>query len=123
VKRRVLKHKRTTGWFFADGKGRRKRLSDYDPLLIEHLTTAKDRDSAAFGTTIEIEDFSLWRSGRRGATTEATNNGVPQLVIETMGRWRKKEMAKGAQPGMPMRQVYLEVKNAIPTMLRFAADF
>ena len=123
VRRRKEVEKREVGWFFATGEGRRQKMSYYEPMLIEHLHTVKSHFVEAIGKSTEVEDFSLWRSGRSGATTEAANNGVPQLVIETMGRWRKRELAKGTQAGLPMRQVYLRVANAIPTMLSFSSSF
>ena len=123
VRRRVDVEGRRVGWFFAEADGKRKRMSYYEPLLIEHLHAVKAQYVDAIGETTEVEDFSLWRSGRSGATTEATNNNVPQQVIETMGRWRKRELAKGTEPGLPMRQVYLRAKHAIPTMLLFASSF
>ena len=98
-------------------------MSYYDPLLTEYLQLVKTHLVEAIGATTEVEDFSLWRSGRSGATTEATNNNVPQQVIETMGRWRKREMARGTEPDLPMHQVYLRVKHALPTMLLFASSF
>ena len=40
-----------------------------------------------------------------------------------MGRWRSREAAKGAEPGLPMRQVYTQVKSAVNAMLLFAKPF
>jgi hypothetical protein len=72
---------------------------------------------------IDLEDFSLWRSGRRGSTTEAGNQKISSHVIDLMGRWRQKEAAKGTQPGLPMRQVYTQVKSSFPAMLLYSEAF
>jgi hypothetical protein len=73
-----------------------------------------------FPTVVEASDFSLWRSPRRGAVLETTNHGVDTQVIELINRWRKKEAARGSEPGLPMRQVYTQVRNTLPTMLEFS---
>ena len=71
----------------------------------------------------EVTDFSLWRSGRRGAITEAANRKIDQHIIDLMGRWRKREAAKGTEPGLPMRQVYTQMKSVFPAMLAFSGSF
>eukprot|EP00956_Cyclotella_meneghiniana_P005188 scaffold6474_cov23-Cyclotella_meneghiniana.AAC.1 len=92
-------------------------------MLQDHLQSVKEDYKGAIPDGIDIEGYSLRRSGRSGAHTEATNNKVPIEVVTTMGRWRKRELARGTQPGMPMTQVYLRVRNAVPTLLSFASDF
>ena len=37
------------------------------------------------------EDMSLWKSMRRGSTTEVLKKGLDTSVIETNNRWRKRE--------------------------------
>jgi hypothetical protein len=108
---------------FADPTGRPRKLSYYDPFLLELLDEVKTHFKGVISQATPVEDFSLWRSGRRGATTEAHNQGVPQSIIDLMGRWRTRERAKGAEPGLPMRQVYTQVKSATQAMLLFAKSF
>jgi hypothetical protein len=70
---------------------------------------------------VDTEDFSLWRSPRRGAVLETpTNQDVSEKVIELINRWRSKEAARGSVAGLPMRQVYTQVKSTVPTMLVFS---
>lgn len=121
--RRVNEQGRTTGWFFANKEGKRRKMAYYDTMLQEHLAAVQERFDNLIPESVDIEGFSLRRSGRSGAHTEATNNKVPENVIKTMGRWRVKELAKGTQPGLPMTQVYLRVSNAVPTLLAFASGF
>ena len=121
--RRVHLGGRTTGWFFANEDGTRRKMKYYDALLQEHLPAVQHRFPDAIGAKTELDEFSLWRSGRSGAHSAATNNKVPLEVTEAMGRWRKRERAKGAVPNLPMRQVYLRMKLATPTLLAFASGF
>ena len=123
IRRIVVKEGRSHGWVFADPTGRPRKLSYYDPFLLERLDEVKTHFKGVISQATPVEDFSLWRSGRRGATTEAHNQGVPQSIIDLMGRWRTRERAKGAEPGLPMRQVYTQVKSATQAMLLFAKSF
>ena len=92
-------------------------------MLIDKLVQVKAFFPGVINVVTGVNDFSLWRSGRRGAVTEATNQGVDKNTIDLMGRWRKKEKARGTEPGLPMRQVYTEVKNSVKGMLLFAKRF
>jgi hypothetical protein len=114
---------REKGWFFADQQGKKRAMAYYDTLLAEFVGTTYNRFPEVIGESTDLEQFSLWRSGRRGATTAARNCGVDEGVITMIGRWRKVERARGTQPGLPMSQVYTEVKLAVPAMLRFASQF
>lgn len=69
---------------------------------------------------VDTADFSLWRSPRRGAVLETTNQDVSETVTELINRWRKKEAAKGSEAGLAMRQVYTQVRSTLPTMLKFS---
>ena len=45
---------------------------------------------------------------------------VSEKVIKLTNRWRKKEVAKGSEAGIAMRQVYTQVRSTLPTMLKFS---
>ena len=117
--RRMLKEGRQTGWLFAKANGTRREFSYYDPMLLDYLGKARKADPSIMSELANLEDFSLWRSPRSGATTEASINGVPGRIIELMGRWRKKEYARGTSPGLAMRQVYTRVRDILPKLLQF----
>jgi hypothetical protein len=68
-------------------------------------------------------DFSLWRSPRQGAVLETTNQDVADKVIKLINCWCKKETAKGLEAGLPMRQVYTQVRSTLPTMLKISKAF
>ena len=73
-----------------------------------------------FITGFFIGDFSLRRSPRRGATTEAENNNVDTVAIELILRWRKREATIGTDAGLSMRQVYTQVSRAVVAFLCFS---
>ena len=120
IDRRATKQGRRDGWLFCRRNGTRGKLSDYDDLFKEILGEVKEQGDGLIPDATEVDDFSLWRSGRRGSTTETSNKNVDIQVIELVNRWRSKEAAKGAEPGLPMRQVYMSVKHAVPAMLLYS---
>jgi hypothetical protein len=48
---------------------------------------------------------------------------VAEKVIELINRWCKKEAAKELEAGLPMRQVYTQVRSTLPIMLKFSKAF
>jgi hypothetical protein len=111
---------RTTGWLFQDRRGVRSKFGIYDHIFRALVDIARELHFRLLPEVVETGDFSLWRSPRRGAVLETTNQDVAEKVIELVNRWHKKEAAKGSKAGLPMRQVYTQVKSTLPTMLKFS---
>ena len=120
--RRVKLEKAKRGYLLSKANGKKATIGDYDPLFRDYVTRAIKANLKAkrdvFRKGVDPSDYSLRRSPRRGSTTTATNNNVDPLTIELVNRWRKREKAKGAEPSLPMRQVYTQVRNAIDATLR-----
>lgn len=91
MRRNLVGDQRQNGWLFADEKGNRRKMGHYDPLLVELLEKVKHHFPGVIPAAVDPGDFSLWRSGRRGGTTTALSLGVPQSIIDLMGRWRSRE--------------------------------
>ena len=117
---RVTEEGCTEGPLFADKSGNKAALKLYDGDFKDLLEKALERNPRVFPTKVEIEDYSLRHSLRRGSTTEAQNKKVPGETIDLINRWRKREAARGAEPGLPMRQVYTQALSALETTLRFS---
>jgi hypothetical protein len=66
------------------------------------------------------EEYSAFRSLRRGATAEAQNARVPKEVIEANNRWRKHSRSRGLTPGMSMMERYTDAKASVPALVRFS---
>jgi hypothetical protein len=92
----------------------------YDATFRQLLDTAREESGELLPEVVDTEDFSLWRLPRRGAVLETTNQDVSEKVIELINRWRSKEAARGSVAGLPMQQVYTQVKSTVPTMLTFS---
>ena len=77
----------------------------YDATFCQLLDADREENGELLPDVVDTEDFSLWRSPRRGAVLETTNQDVSKKVIELINRWRSKEGARGSVAGLPMRQV------------------
>ena len=108
------------GYLFAREGGRKGSIGDYDPLFRAYIERTMSARPGLFPKGVDVHDFSLRRSPRRGSTTSATNNKVHPLAIELMNRWRTREKARGTEPGLSMRQVYTQVRNTINATLEYS---
>ena len=63
------------------------------------------------------EDYSVRRSFRRRATTEAQNRQIPREVIEMNNRWQKHIKGKGVLPNMSMLERYSDAKASVEALL------
>ena len=120
MSRRVNCQHRTNGWLFETKTGARAKFGAYDATFRSLVSLARATNSRLVPDAVKPEDFSLWRSPRRGAVLETTRRGVDSKVMELVNRWRSKESAKGSVPNLPMRQVYTEVRSTLPTMLKYS---
>ncbi len=108
------------GPLFVNEKGKQAKMADYNSKFQSFVSLAMKRHPNDFSSKIEVEDFNLRRSMRRGSTTQAQNNNVPVPTIELINRWRRREAARGAEPGLPMRQVYTQALSAVDTTLQYS---
>ncbi len=98
----------------------RTKLGRYNTLFRALIDQVQERHPRLLPEAVDTSDFSLWRSPRQGAVLEIRNQDVAEKVIELVNRWHKKEAAKGSEAGLPMRQVYSQVRSTLPTMLKFS---
>ena len=120
LSRRVDIEGSQSGWLFARKDKTRGKIGDYDNMFKNYLRRVQQRYPKVVLPSLEIEDFGLWRSARRGDTTEATMNEIDEMIIELINRWRTREAAKGTEPGLPMRQVYTQVSSTLETMILYS---
>ena len=111
---------RSNGWLFQDLNLRRRKGADYEGDLHLVLETIQRTTSLIDNGVNVREEYGMFRSLRRGATTEAHNQGVLDTVIEMNNRWRKVERAKGKKAGLTLSQHYTEVKQAVAVLLKFS---
>ena len=112
------------GPLFVNDSGEQAKVRDYNHTFHQYINIklAMQRHPEAFSSKLEAEDFNLRRSMRRGSTTQAHNNKTPSATIEFINRWRRKEAAKGALPGLTMRQVYTQAWSARDATLEYSRN-
>ena len=115
--RRMNLQQRTNGWLFCKKDGTRQKFAAYDEDFRQLIVRAREKYPRALPAAVDVNDFSLWRSLRRGAVLETINQDVSEKVIELINRWKA---ARGSLPGLPMRQVYTQVRSTVPTMLLYS---
>ena len=76
------------------------KFGQYDALFRALVDQAQERHPRLLPEAVETENFSLWRSAKRGAVLETTNQDVSEKVIELINRWHKKEAANGSEAGL-----------------------
>ena len=108
-----------SGWAFQDYSGKQLPMSHFEEKFYELLTRIRGRYPELFSLEADlVEDFHLARSFRRGATTRATNAGVPASDIDWMNRWNV-----GAEHGATdMRVLYSDRLQMLDTYLRFSSS-
>ena len=95
-------------------------IRDYDFMFRKLLELGQNLLLELFTTVVSIEDFSLRRSPRCGATTEEENNNMDTVAIELIKQWREKEAARDTESGLSMRQVNMQVSRAVVASLSFS---
>jgi hypothetical protein len=113
----------TTGWAFQRSDQTQSTMSDFEDLifgkLLEIQAARPDLISAELDVT---EVFGLARSFRRGATTQAGNEGVSDQDIDWMNRWRQSlqgDQAKAVSSSMRAR--YSDDRMMLKKALRFSS--
>jgi hypothetical protein len=121
MKESLLERGRVHGFIFANGRGKQAKAALFEPRFFEQLNFVRARHPGLFPPNVHIEDdFGISRSGRRGSSTEAANQGVPSEIIEMICRWRKVERAQGRAPNLGMREHYMEVLQMLETYLQYS---
>jgi hypothetical protein len=107
--------------FKSMSAGKKMSISEMDELFHGILLEVQRRYPKILPDSVKItEEFSTFRSLRRGATSEAQNVKIPRDVIEANNRWRKISRAKGLVPGFSMMERYSDAKILVPTLTRFS---
>ena len=115
----------TTGPMFriVKKKGQIKRASvgDLDVLFHALWKRVQHRFPQLIVETTKIEEvYSVRRSLRRGATTEAQNRTIPRDVIEMNNRWKKHLRGRGVLPSMTMVERYSDAKASVEALVKFS---
>lgn len=113
----------TSGPLFRSDDGFPIRAGTMEESFFARLEKVQDERPDLIGPdTIVSEEYGIYRSARRGATSEATNRGVRPEVIDANNRWRKVERAQGKLPSSSMQAHYTDARLIIDQLLIFSSN-
>jgi len=115
----------TGGPLFRENIGAQQlaTIRELDVLFHRYLLVVQDTMPEIIRPTVNVvRDFSVRRSLRRGATSQARNMNIPKDVIDLNNRWRKVERAGLRAPTYDMFEHYTDVVAAIDAVLRFSSS-
>ena len=108
--------------FFDIISGTRFKQSAFEVDFIRRICVVQDRRPDLIGAGVNVEDeYGISRSIRRGATSRATDLGLPPHVINANCRWRAEETAGATNPSLTMHDHYTDVRLTINLQLQFSA--
>ena len=109
------------GWAFKTQDGKRMKQADLQVDFFALMDEVQDT-TKLIDNRIDIrEEYGLSRCLRRGSNTHAHNMGVSSTQIELNNRWRKFFYAGGKRPGMGIRDSYIQIKQAMPALLKYSS--
>ena len=78
-----------SGLMFRNSEGKKSSLAEMDVMLHDTLVKVQLRYPSIIPDSVRVQDeYSVYRSLRRGATTEARNVRIPDSIINASLRWR-----------------------------------
>lgn len=108
----------TTGWLFQDERGIQRKMSHYSDGFFGLLLDVQEAKPNLMPDVKVMEDYGMARSLRRGATTQATKQGVSAADIDWVNRWNT--ASSDQVSGAPMRVLYVERKDIMDVYLKFS---
>ena len=113
----------TPGPAYCDQKGKAVSYKEMNAEFHLALRKVQKERPDLIADDVDIEDvYNIYRSLRRGATSRATELGYDGAIIDMNNRWRKVQLSKGARPAFKMRELYVELKLVLPSLLRFSLN-
>jgi hypothetical protein len=111
------------GWLFCDARGAPSRQKEYEQMLfalIDEVIEMKTLPERILPSNMDVAaEYGIGRSGRRGYTTHATNEAIPDLDIKRLVRWRSVENAGGKQANLGgTKEGYSDIMMMLRTLLR-----
>ena len=109
------------GPLFPNKYGKRMSIAEMDVLFHGILRLVQNRNPAIIPEDVNVEEeYSTFRSLRRGATAEARNANIPPDVINANNKWRSYFWSKGIRPNVDMMEHYSDANVLAPTVIKFS---
>jgi hypothetical protein len=110
---------------FCNLDGSLIRGSRLEGVIVDVMVSIQDEQpgDSPFPKSLNIpEDFGIYRSFRRGSTTEAADQDISEFTIKLVNRWERYERSRGRLPNMGIMEHYLEISGLIRKILSFSAS-
>jgi len=118
LKKTHLHHK---GPAFSGRDGKLLQSSWIEMEILDRLHSIQSARPDLIPRDLNVyEEYGISRSFRRGATTHARNQKVSEGDINLINRWRQVEGAQGRRPKLRMQDHYSEIRQMVPSLLRFS---
>ena len=115
----------TSTWGFVNQENQKLSFSEMNELFHEGLESIKEndhRDSLGLRSMDIREVYSINRSCRRGSSTHAQNQNIPDATIRLQNRWSMVERAKGRRPTFNMVETYSDIEHLIPAVIQYSGQ-
>ncbi len=111
-----------SGPLFRTPSGQRIRAGDFEQNFFDRLEQVQSSRPELIPPSDDIEEeYGIYRSFRRGSTSEATNQGLTPDVIDANNRWRRFNRSGAARPSLTMREHYSDVRLTLNQSLKYSA--
>ncbi len=112
---------RSTGRMFVRVNGTTKRTSDFEGAFLDRLISVHGRNPELFEPGVDVADaYGIYRSLRRGSTTEAQVRGVSDTSVRANNRWKSIEQARGRAEALPMLEKYTQIEMFLSVLLEYS---
>ena len=112
---------RCKGPLFPNGDGKRMSITEMDVLFHGILRLVQIRNPAIIPDDVNVEEeYSTFRSLRRGATAEARNANIPPDVINANNKWKLHFCSRGIRPNVDIIEHYSDANVHAPTLIKFS---
>ena len=111
-------------WTFVNPDGSKITFGQMNEIILDRLEFIKDSSDyylPELSTCDVREEYSINRSFRRGSSTHAQNQQIPEPSINSQNRWRKTEQAKGKKQKFSMIENYGDIEQLIPALVIYSS--
>jgi hypothetical protein len=113
-------HHQTHGPAFNNRRGKVLNSQWLEMEILDRLQEVQNSSTDLIPRDVNVHEYyGIVRSFRWGATTQARNAGVAENDINAMNLWRTADQAKGVKPRAKMPDHYSDIRQMVPTLLRF----
>ena len=117
------KENKILGPAFCHPSGMVIKSTEMDAEFHSQLERVQDKRPDLIPANVDVrEDYSIFRSLRRGSTSRVGELGVPDQIVDLHNRWRKVEIGGGQISSSNMRANYTELRLTKKVRLKYTVS-